>query len=89
MIKMMILAVFRSRSQSIDYSIRLKKFGVPSETVAAPKEVKIGCGLCVRFEDRQFQRAKAVMRTGNYTTFKGFYKTEFKNGRMIILPYSG
>ena len=72
MIKMMILAVFRSRSQSIDYSIRLKKFGVPSETVAAPKEVKIGCGLCVRFEDRQFQRAKAVMRTGNYTTFKGF-----------------
>ena len=84
---MMILAVFRSRSQSIDYSIRLKKFGVPSETVAAPKEVKIGCGLCVRLDGRDVARASAILKTGKYSSFKGFYKMDFVGGKVSLIPY--
>ena len=34
---MMILAVFRSRSQSLDYATRLTSFGVRAETVSACK----------------------------------------------------
>jgi hypothetical protein len=91
MIKMMILAVFRSRSQSLDYAERLKSYGVMAETVPTPKEAKIGCGLCVRFDERVFARAKAVLVTAKYSTFKGFYKMDFRNGQVIVLPlpYTG
>ena len=86
---MTVIAVFRSRSQSLDYADALNKYGVQAETVSAPKEANIGCGLCVRFEERVFVRAKAVLIAGKYSTFKGFYKTDFRGGRMTVVPYSG
>ncbi len=84
---MMILAAFRSRAQSLDYAERLRSYGVPSETVPTPKEAKIGCGLCVRFDARSFIRAEAVLKRGGYASFKGFYKTEFTGGRITVSPY--
>ncbi len=84
---MWVLAVFRSRSQSLDFTEKLIGYGIGAETVAAPKEAKIGCGLCVRFEERNFARVVAVLKLGKYTTFKGFYKTEFVAGRQIVTPY--
>ena len=85
---MMILAVFRSRSHSLDYASRLKEYGVEATTVPTPKEAKIGCGLCVRFDARYYVRARAILKIGSYSSFKGFYKTEFTNGRMSVLPYA-
>ena len=85
---MMILAVFRSRAHSLDYAGRLNGYGVPATTVPTPKEARIGCGLCVRFDASYFVRAKAILKTGKYSSFKGFYKTEFLNGRMAITPYT-
>jgi hypothetical protein len=84
---MMILAVFRSRSQSLDYAERLQKYGVAATTTPAPKEAKIGCGLCVRFEVRYFQRANALLRSGRYSSFKGFYQLDFVGGQVSLLPY--
>jgi hypothetical protein len=86
---MTILAVFRSRSQSLDYAERLKKYGVTAETIPTPKEAKIGCGLCVRFDERLFVRAKAVLVAAKYSTFKGFYKMDFRGGQIVVLPYTG
>ena len=85
---MMILAVFRSRAQSLDYAGRLTTYGVRAETVSAPPETKIGCGLCVRFEERQFARANAVLRMGKYTSFKGYYKLQFLGGKTSVTPYT-
>lgn len=84
---MMILAVFRSRSQSLDYAERLQRYGVSASTVNAPKEAKIGCGLCVRFEASVFPRANAILRTGKYSTFKGYYRLDFVGGRISVTPY--
>ena len=84
---MMILAVFRSRAHSLDYAERLKAYGVAADTVTAPKEARIGCGLCVRFDARYFARAQALLKIGRYATFKGFYKTDFVGGRMTVTPY--
>lgn len=84
---MMILAVFRSRAQSVDYAGRLLTYGVRAETISAPKEAKIGCGLCVRFAESQFVRANAVLKTGKYTSFKGYYKMQFLAGRTSVTPY--
>jgi hypothetical protein len=84
---MTLLAVFRARTQSLDYAERLNKYGVAASTVPTPKEAKIGCGLCVKFDARYFVRAKAILKTGKYTTFKGFYKLDFTMGRMSVTPY--
>lgn len=84
---MMILAVFRSRTHSLDYLERLHKYGVDATTAPTPKEAKIGCGLCVRFDSRVFTKARAILKTGKYPTFKGFYKMEFINGRVKVTPY--
>ena len=84
---MMILAVFRSRTHSLDYAERLRSFGVDATTMPTPKEAKIGCGLCVRFDSRVFVRAQAILKTGNYSSFKGFYKMDFIGGRVKITPY--
>lgn len=84
---MMILAVFRSRAHSLEYAERLQSYGVPSVTVATPKEARIGCGLCVRFDARYFFRAEAILRTGRYATFKGFYKMDFVGGKLSLTPY--
>ena len=83
---MTVLAVFRSRSQSVDYAQKLMEYGVPSETVPAPKEARIGCGLCVRFDGRVLTRAKAVLSIGKYSTFKGFYKMDYQGGRLTLYP---
>ena len=84
---MMILAVFRSRTHSLAYAERLESYGVPAATVPTPKEARIGCGLCVRFDARYFVRAQAVMRIGQYSSFKGFYKMDFVGGRLSLTPY--
>lgn len=84
---MMILAVFRSRAHSLDYVERLGAHGVMATAVPTPKEAKIGCGLCVRFDARYFARAQAILKIGRYSSFKGFYKTDFVNGRMTLTPY--
>lgn len=86
---MTILAVFRSRAQSLEYAEQLWKYGVRAETVPTPKEAKIGCGLCVRFDGRLFVRAAAVLRKGKYSTFKGFYKVDYVGGRQSVTPFSG
>ena len=84
---MMILAVFRARAQSLDYAERLQKYGVSATTMPTPKEAKIGCGLCVRFASRSFIRAQAILKTGRYSSFKGFYKIDYIGGRMTVTPY--
>ena len=84
---MMILAVFRSRSHSLDYAERLQNYGVAAMTVPTPKEARIGCGLCVKFDARSFARAQAILRTGRYSSFKGFYKMEFIGGSLSLIPY--
>lgn len=85
---MMILAVFRSRAHSLDYVERLQNYGVAATSVPTPKEARIGCGLCVKFDSRSFYRAQAILKTGRYSSFKGFYKIEYFGGRMSITPYS-
>ena len=86
---MMILAVFRSRAHSLAYLQKLNEYGIMATTAPTPKEARIGCGLCVRFEERVFVRAKAVLISAKYSTFKGFYKTDFVNGCMTVTPYYG
>ena len=84
---MTILAVFRSRAQCTDFAGRLYRYGVSAQTVPAPKEAKIGCGLCVKFDGSNFSRVRAVLNLGKYSAFKGFYAVDYSTGGARIVPY--
>lgn len=73
---MNILAVFRSRAQTMEFCAELKKYGIPVQTVATPKQAKVGCGLSCKFPSGFIQRAKSVLGGGKYPTFAGFYKVQ-------------
>ena len=84
---MIILAVFRSRAHSMDYAERLQKHGIMATLVPTPKEARIGYGLCVRIDGSDAPRASAILKTGKYPSFKGFYKMDFIGGKVSLTPY--
>lgn len=71
---MTVLAVFRSRAQSLDFLARVKAAGVPARTVSTPKEAGVGCGVSVKFEDSYYSKAVAVLSQRPYSSFSGFMK---------------
>ncbi len=79
-----ILAVFRSRSQAIDCNARLGKYGIYSSLINTPKEANIGCGLSVKFTENFLNRAKAVIKGGNYSAFYGYYIMKNVYGRTFF-----
>ena len=85
---MTVLAVFRSRTQVIQFSNLLHRYGIASSVVNAPKEANIGCALCGQFPERELARVRAVLKNNRITTFKGFYKTGYRNGHYTIMPLS-
>ena len=79
-----ILAVFKSRSQAIDCNARLKALGVPASLINTPSEANIGCGLSIKIPPNSFERAKIIVRNGNYSAFYGFFRLQSNYGRAIF-----
>ncbi len=71
---MTILAVFRSRAQSLDFLARVKAAGVSAQAVSTPKEAGVGCGVSVKFEEAFYPKARRVLAGRQYSAFAGFMK---------------
>lgn len=69
-----ILAVFRSRSQAIDCNARMRAAGIAANLVNTPREANIGCGLSVKIPQHALDKARILVRNGNYSAFYGFFK---------------
>lgn len=69
---MTILAVFRSRAQTLDCAARLREAGIPVQTVSTPKEAGVGCGVSVKFEENFLPRVRIVLSRRAYSSFSGF-----------------
>lgn len=72
---MTMLAVFRSRAQTIDFVSVLRGAGVPVQTVSTPKEAGVGCGISARFDDSFFPRVRYSLGKRSYSSFAGFMKS--------------
>lgn len=71
---MTMLAVFRSRAQTLDFVSRLKAAGVPVQTVATPPAAGVGCGISAKFEENFFPRVSFLIGKRPYSSFSGFMK---------------
>lgn len=79
-----ILAVFRSRSQAIDCSNKLRVSGIPAQLINTPAEANIGCGLSIKISQNFANRAKNLISRLNYSAFYGYMKLEQRGGKYII-----
>lgn len=78
---MTVLAVFRSRAQTLDFATRLHTEGFFVQTVNTPAELGIGCGLSVKLDSRFLPQAKNLLRLGNYSAFAGLFGMRTSYGR--------
>lgn len=69
---MTILAVFKSRAQTLDFISRLSRAGIPAQAVSTPKEAGVGCGISAKIDARFLPRAKTVLSAHPYSSFAGF-----------------
>lgn len=73
---MTILAVFKSRAQTLDFLGAVKSVGIPAQAVSTPKEAGVGCGISAKFDERFFERAKFVLSKKSYSSFAGFLRLD-------------
>ncbi len=71
---MTVLAVFRSRMQTLDFLTALKGAGVPAQAVSTPQEAGVGCGISAKFDARFLERARALLAKKKYSSFAGFLR---------------
>ena len=71
---MTVLAVFRSRAQTLAFLTALRGMGAAAQAVNTPKEAGVGCGISARFEDAFLHRARRALSSGRYSSFSGFMK---------------
>lgn len=80
---MMVLATFHNRTQALQFSNQLKGMGVNVKIINTPREISTSCGLSVMFSYNSINKARVVINSNRFASFKGFYLKK-DNGRMYI-----
>lgn len=70
------VAAFRSRTQVLRMESALRRAGVDVRVVSTPRDVAIGCGLSVRFDLRDLDKALSVYRAARPGALIGFYRID-------------
>lgn len=81
------IASFRSRQQVFAFESALKRAGVRTQIVSTPREVALGCGLSVRFDESDTGRVIDMYRRVQPGNLIGFYRVEERmNNRPLLSP---
>lgn len=78
---MTMLAVFRSRAQTLEFISVLKGNGIPVQAVNTPREANVGCGISARFDEPFLERVRYFLGRKRYSSFSGVMK---KSGNVFV-----
>ncbi len=67
------VAVFKSRAETIRFFSSLKSNGVVAFRVPTPKKSGDMCNIAVSFSSTDLKAARLTLATGNYYSFVGFF----------------
>lgn len=70
---MYVLATFHNRTHALQFSNQLKAMGVGVRVINTPREISTSCGLSIMFDYKQLSRARVVINSNRFVSFKGFY----------------
>lgn len=80
-----IIAVFKSRNETLYFANMLRQNNIFSSIINTPKEAGQACGISVRFDKRFVSFAKGLLLSRPFRAFSGFYMlTNLSNGRMSV-----
>lgn len=74
-----LVAVFRSRTQVLEFVDYMHDLNANCSVIATPKEAKIGCGVSAKFPYSYLNVANSIIKRRNLTAFYGFFLIT-KNG---------
>ena len=81
------IAAFASRLQVMALEELLKSWGIAASIVTTPRAVALGCGLSVRFDEKDAARVKALYQASGMGNLIGFYRvTRDRSGRAQVYP---
>lgn len=78
-----ILAVFKTRNETIFFANLLKTNGVAVSVINTPRGAGIACGICVKFLPSDISRARQLLNSKSFQGFVGFYSVSVQNGMMF------
>ena len=81
------IAAFRSRLQVMAFEEAMKNHGMKASIVTTPRAVALGCGLSVRFEEKDAARVRALHTALGLGNLIGFYRVvRDVSGRAQVYP---
>ncbi len=78
------IVVLRSKSQVMEFIDYARGAGMLVKAIPLPKEVKIGCGICVKIMQGDIQKALYIIRARRLDAFYGIYSIEKQGLRSNI-----
>lgn len=78
------IVVLRSKSQVMEFLDIARSSGMMVKAIPLPKEVKIGCGICVKIMAGDTQKAVYIVKKYNLDAFYGIYLVEKQGLRSSI-----
>lgn len=79
-----LFAAFRSRDQAIKFYETLRSMRVASSVINTPREAEAGCGLSVKFSERQKNTVQIALARTNFSSFIGVYEVTVNAGRKYV-----
>lgn len=84
------IAAFASRLQVMALEELLKSRGITASIVTTPRAVALGCGLSVRFDEKDAPRVRALYQASGMGNLIGFYRvTRDRSGWAQVYPLHG
>ncbi len=80
------LAVFRARTETITFANILKSYGVNVMIISTPRQINVSCGISVRFNPNEIEKAKGIISRRKFNTFAGFYLVKQVGSGLKISP---
>ena len=79
------IASFRLRQAVLRVDGQLRRMGVRTQIVSTPRAVAVGCGLSIRFDERDMSAVRRLSQAET-STYLGIYRVENVNGRVLVQP---
>ena len=68
-----VLAVFRSRTETLNFASYLRSYNVKCMVVNTPRNINVSCGISVKFSSAELPIARNIIARRSFSTFAGFY----------------
>ncbi len=69
-----LIAVFKSRNQTLKFAERLKRMNVRCDVINTPRQASLGCGLSVKFDPCAMPIVRRLINTEYFYSFGGLFK---------------